>query len=91
MKALLSKHVLLPFPDITKPFNIYTDALDYQLNNVIMQKGKPITYCSHKPLMPTVHHHYSIIVKDILSIIKTLLEYHKKLYGEGLAPLVLRA
>jgi hypothetical protein len=37
---------MLTFPDITKPFHIYTDASDKQLGAVITQDEKAITFYS---------------------------------------------
>jgi hypothetical protein len=62
IKALISEDVLLLFPDITKPFHLFTDASDYQLGATIVQDGKPIALYSRK-LTPT-QQRYSTIDKN---------------------------
>ncbi len=42
VKATIAKEVVLAYPDLTKPFKIYTDASTTQLGAVIIQGNRPI-------------------------------------------------
>ena len=48
VKATIAKDVVLAYPDYSQEFEIYTDALSKQLDAVITQGNKPITFFSRK-------------------------------------------
>ena len=49
MKALIAAEALLVFPNHSMPFDVETDALEYQLGSVIKQQQcRPVTYYCRK-------------------------------------------
>ena len=46
MKALVGADALLVFPDHSLPFDVETDASEYQLGSIIKQKGRRVAYYS---------------------------------------------
>ena len=44
MKKLMTKDILLSYPNHNLPFNIYTDTSNYQLAAAIFQKNTPVAY-----------------------------------------------
>ncbi len=48
VKAAIAKETVLAYPDISKPFEIYTDTSSMQLGAVITQDNRPIAFFSRK-------------------------------------------
>jgi hypothetical protein len=79
MKKVISREVLLAYPDFNQKFVIHTDASHYQLGAVISQNGKPIAFYSRK-LKPE-QTRYTTTERELLSIVETLKEYRNILLG----------
>ena len=78
-KKLISEDVLLRFPDHSIPFEIFTDASNYQIGATIKQRNLPVAYFSKK-LTPT-QRRYSTIEQEMLAIVEVLKEYRIFLLG----------
>ena len=76
---MLAKDIFIRYPDADKPFHVYTNASDTQLGAVIMQEGKPVAYFSRK--LTAAQRNYTVMEKELLSIVTTLNEYRTMLYG----------
>ena len=48
VKTTIARDVVLAYPDYSKEFEIYTDALSKQLGAVITQGNRPIVFFSRK-------------------------------------------
>jgi hypothetical protein len=79
IKTIISKYVLLSYPDFSKQFDIHTDTSDLQLGSVISQEGKPIAFFSCK--LTPVQINYTTIEKELLAIVETLKEFRNILLG----------
>ena len=52
VKRLVAQETVLAYPDWTKPFEIHSDASDYQLGAVLSQDGRPLSFSSRKLTSP---------------------------------------
>ena len=79
IKQIITDDVMLSFPDFNKPFEIHTDASDYQLGAVIMQERKPIAFYSRK--LNSAQRNYTTGEREMLSIVECLRAYRNILLG----------
>ena len=80
MKKILSKEVLLTYPDFNKPFDIHTDASDVQMGAVISQDNKPIAFYTRK--LNSAQTRYTTTERELLAIVETLKEFRNILLGQ---------
>jgi hypothetical protein len=82
MKKIISREVLLAYPDFNDEFVIHMDASHTQLGAVISQTWKPIAFYSRK-LKPE-QTRYTTTERELLSIVETLKEFCNILLGQKL-------
>ena len=80
VKRVVSREVLLAYPNFNKPFKIYTDASKYQLGAVILQDNKPIAFYSRK--LNSAQLNYTTIERELLAIVETLKEFRNIFLGQ---------
>jgi hypothetical protein len=81
-KSATTKEVVLAYPDLSKPFEIYTDASAMQLQAVIAQDNMPIAFFSRK--LSKTQQKYSVTEIDLLAIVETLKEFKGMLWGQDI-------
>jgi hypothetical protein len=79
-KATIAKGVVLAYPDYSKVFEIYTDALTKQLEAVITQENRPLAFFSRK--LSTMQQKYSVTIIELSIIVETL-----KVQGDATGPI----
>jgi hypothetical protein len=79
MKELMAADVICAYPNHNKPFHIYSDASNYQLDACIMQDDIPVAHYSKK--LNSAQMNYAIIDKEVLCAIVTLRKFCSRLLG----------
>jgi len=79
LKKLISKEVLLSFPDYTQKFVLVPDASDRQLGDVLMQNGKPLAFFSKK--FNKCQQKYTVGEKEMLGVVEALKEFRTMVLG----------
>jgi RNase H-like domain found in reverse transcriptase len=69
----IARQVLLKYPDVTKPCDVYTDSSNFQLGAVISQNDWPIACYSRK--LNSAQQNYTTKEKELLSIVETSQQY----------------
>ena len=83
LKQKLIEAPILAYPDVTKPYTLYTDASDYAIGGILTQDfddgERVIQYVSHQ-LTPN-RMHYPVIEKECFAIIYCLQKLKQYLLG----------
>ncbi len=80
VKVTIAREEVLAYPDYSKVFEIYTDALSKQLGAVITRENRPIVFFSQK--LSTTQRKYSVAKIKVLAIVQTLKEFKGMLWGQ---------
>ena len=73
MKTILSTNTLLAYPNPDIPYDMETDASDYQLGSVRKQENCPVTCFSRK--LNSAQKNYTTIKNKLWSIVETFKEF----------------
>lgn len=77
--ALISKEVVLAYPNYNKEFHLTTDASNYAIGAVLEQDNRPITYISRT--LSKTEESYAANERELLAIIWALKALRNYLYG----------
>ena len=80
IKKIITREVLLGYPNFNEIFDIHTDASKTQLGAVISQNGKPIAFYSRK--LNPAQTRYTTTERELLAIVETLKEFKNILIGQ---------
>jgi hypothetical protein len=70
IKEMLAQHTMLTYPQLDKPFVVYTDSSDRQIGGVVTQDKKPLGFFSKK--LSNTQQKYPVTEQELLAIVETL-------------------
>ena len=76
---MISKKVLLQYPNFDLPFEIYVDASKYKLGGIIQQAEKPLIFWSKRKAES--QEKYSVMKSEFLAMVELLKEFRNILLG----------
>ena len=79
LKDAMMRDPVLALPDLTKPFEVQTDASDFALGGVLVQEGHPVAYESRK--LSDAERRYTAQEKELLAVIHCLRVWRHYLLG----------
>ncbi|KAK3010370.1 hypothetical protein RJ639_012595 [Escallonia herrerae] len=81
MKQAMSEDPVLALPDVSKSFEVHTDASDFALGGVLMQEGHPVAYESRK--LNEAERRYTTHEKELLAVVHCLRIWRHYLLGSS--------
>ncbi|TYK18568.1 reverse transcriptase [Cucumis melo var. makuwa] len=81
LKQAMMEGPLLGITDVTKPFEVETDASDYALGGVLLQNGHSIAYESRK--FNAAERKYTVFEKEMLAVVHCLRAWRQYLLGSS--------
>jgi len=79
LKKAMIEGPVLGIADVTKPFEVETDASDFALGGVLLQDGHPIAYESRK--LNDAERRYAASEKEMLAVVHCLRAWRQYLLG----------
>ena len=79
LKKALMEEPVLRLPDLSKPFEVHTDASDFAIGGVLMQEGHPIAFESRK--LNDTERRYSAHEKEMTAVVHCLRTWRHYLLG----------
>lgn len=84
LKYVISRALVLSFPDLTQPFYVATDASNYGIGAVLYQKSndkiKYIRFMARA--LSKSERNYSVTCRELLAIVFALHKFHQYLWGQ---------
>ncbi|KAK3010186.1 hypothetical protein RJ639_010771 [Escallonia herrerae] len=80
-RSAMSEDPVLALPDVSKSFEVHTDASDFALGGVLMQEGHPVAYESRK--LNEAERRYTTHEKELLAVVHCLRIWRHYLLGSS--------
>ncbi|KAK2998230.1 hypothetical protein RJ639_022604 [Escallonia herrerae] len=80
-RSAMSEDPVLALPDVSKSFEVHTNASDFALGGVLMQEGHPVAYESRK--LNEAERRYTTHEKELLAVVHCLRIWRHYLLGSS--------